>query len=101
MARSEFVLSETDERLLETEEGLEPTWRLPYLSKNFWTKPLARLHWCSLDIEKFYPSISLELACSVLLKRSLMAQAIGPDLLGRLASFEGSSALLVILPHDR
>src|SRR5205823_3284022 len=46
-----------------------------------------RLYWCSFDIAKFYPSVSLELVRSVLLSRSLMAQAIGPKLLGQLTSF--------------
>jgi hypothetical protein len=87
MASAKFTLAEAEERILRTEEGLEPTWRLPYLEKGYWHKSASRVHWCSFDIAKFYPSVSLEHACRILILRSLMAQVIGLDLLKQLSSF--------------
>jgi len=48
-----------EERLLKIDAALEHDVRLPYLHNGFW-KPRSRsLHWGSIDLKRFYPSISV------------------------------------------
>jgi hypothetical protein len=88
MAKAQFALPETEQRILETEGDLEQTLRLPYLNPEYWEKPISRPHWCSFDIEKFYPSVTLERVRSTLFTKSLMAQQLGLELLSQLTSFQ-------------
>jgi hypothetical protein len=58
--RKEMPLAEADTRALEAEERLADFNRLPYLKPDFWKRSVKTPFWASLDLEKFYPKVSLE-----------------------------------------
>src|SRR5262249_1169500 len=73
--------------VLEREQTIADRYRLPYLRDAFWKRYTENPVWCSLDIEKFYPSVSLQLVHSQILKHSELASEIGPETLNALTSF--------------
>ncbi|HXP79411.1 MAG TPA: RNA-directed DNA polymerase [Verrucomicrobiae bacterium] len=87
MARNKVALGEVEQSILDREEELDPNWRLPYLRSAYWHTERPKVHWGSFDVEKFYPSLSLELVKRIVFARSLTARSIGRDLLERLAAF--------------
>ena len=87
MARKKVVLGEVEQTILEREEALHPNWRLPYLRSGYWRMEVPKVHWGSFDVEKFYPSLSLDLVKGIVLARSQTARSIGSELLERLATF--------------
>jgi hypothetical protein len=58
--RREMPLAEADTRVLEAEERLGDSNRLPYLKPDFWKSTVKTPFWASLDLEKFYPRVSLQ-----------------------------------------
>lgn len=57
-------LENAEERVWEEEQSLPLQYRLPYLTEGFWgenrTSKRRDIYWASIDLEKFYPSISLQ-----------------------------------------
>jgi hypothetical protein len=87
MARYKVALGEVEQSILEREEDLQPNWRLPYLRSAYWRTEVQRVHWGSFDVEKFYPSLPLDLVKGIVFARSYAARSIGWELLERLAAF--------------
>ncbi len=53
-------LDEPERRVLEAEENFPDRHKLPYLKSGFWSRTRSsKLYWASIDLEKFYPSLSL------------------------------------------
>ena len=70
MVNSEAHLPDLDERdqdELELQERLSPDQRCPFISPDYWrdrrpaAEGQAELYWCSIDLEKFYPSLKLDI----------------------------------------
>jgi hypothetical protein len=88
MCRRESGLDDDAEKaVLELEENALEKYRLPYLKDDFWHRYTENPVWCSLDIEKFYPSVSLELVRQQVLKHSEAAREIGSETLEALTTF--------------
>jgi hypothetical protein len=78
---------EAETAILEREETILDRYRLPYLRDTFWKDYTENPVWCSLDIEKFYPSVSLDLVRKQILQYSESALEIGSETLTALTSF--------------
>lgn len=69
MANSHEHLPEPDERdkeELELQERLPAEHRCPFIDPKYWedkrpSQEIQKLYWCCIDIEKFYPSLKLEI----------------------------------------
>jgi len=62
-------LSSEDVEELTLEESLDQEYRCPFISKEYWKdrRPDSEdqsIYWCSIDLEKFYPSLSLPVIVS-------------------------------------
>ncbi len=86
-ARPPGLEDDAEKAVLEREKTLLYKYRLPYLKDDFWKQYTENPVWCSLDIEKFYPSVSLELVRKQILKHSQLASEIGTEVLEGLTSF--------------
>jgi hypothetical protein len=78
--RREMPLAQAEEMTLHVEERLEEANRRPYLRPDFWRSTVRTPYWASLDLEKFYPRVSL--ACIKKNARAFCADA--PDVVGTL-----------------
>lgn len=71
MLEDTSVLEEGERALFEQEKGLGKDFRCPYLHQA-WHPPssLESLHWAGVDIERFYPSVSIERIGEILIEES-------------------------------
>lgn len=76
----EMPLAQAEEMTLEVEERLDEGNRLPYLRPDFWRSTVRTPCWASLDLEKFYPRVSL--GCIKKNARTFCPDA--PDVVGTL-----------------
>lgn len=56
-----FDLEDADENLLNIEKLSTDERKLPYLQDDYWNSNTSEVYWASIDFEKFYPNLNLQL----------------------------------------
>jgi len=56
-----FDISDVERNIIYTESHAEETAKMPYLSDFYWNKGGSKVYWASIDFEKFYPLLDIQI----------------------------------------